>query len=257
MSAPRDFATINLRDWAEAQEPTWRAVYERIFDRLGIGRETTVLDAGCGSGYALLVARERGATVCGLDVSPGLIEIARERLPGARIEIGDLEHLPFEDASFDAVTGFNAFQFADDVVAALREARRVCRKDGTITMMVWGPRDVCDLLSVIIPAVTPISPPPSSSDEPAFEQAGVIEAFMEAAGLAPVASETFDAVFTYPDASVAMRALAAAPPCRRAAASAGETAMRSALERVLAEFTRADGSVAHRNRLRVVFATKP
>ncbi len=53
-----------------------------------------------------------GATVSGLDASDTLLEIARERAPSADFRLGDLEALPFDDDSFDVVTGFNSFQYA-------------------------------------------------------------------------------------------------------------------------------------------------
>ena len=50
----------------------------------------------------------------GIDISPGLLGVARERLPDADLREGDMEELPFADAAFDAVIGINAFQFAGD-----------------------------------------------------------------------------------------------------------------------------------------------
>ena len=89
-----------------------------------------MLDVGCGTGAFLRVAADHGATVCGLDASAALLEIARERVPEADLFQGDLQHLPYVDDSFDAVCGFNSFFFADDMVAALREAgpRRQARR---------------------------------------------------------------------------------------------------------------------------------
>ena len=98
-----------------------------------------MLDIGCGAGGALLVARRLGAAVTGLDAAQALVEIARERLPGARIEIGEMENLPFEDGTFDLVTSFNAFQFAENPIHALQEAGRVCRPEGTILMQQASP----------------------------------------------------------------------------------------------------------------------
>src|SRR5688572_31538984 len=82
-------------DWTTLQEPGWRPVYETVLREAGVGTGTKLLDAGCGAGGALLVAREMGADVAGLDAAPALVAIARERLPGARIEVGELEELPF------------------------------------------------------------------------------------------------------------------------------------------------------------------
>jgi ubiquinone/menaquinone biosynthesis C-methylase UbiE len=70
---------------------------------------------------------ERGLQPFGLDASEALIELARARLPEADLHVGDMEALPYDDDTFDLVTGFNSFFFANDMVVALREARRVAK----------------------------------------------------------------------------------------------------------------------------------
>ena len=56
-----------------------------------------------------------------------LIEFARRRLPAAEFRVGEMEALPYDDDTFDLVTGFNSFFFADDVVSALSEGGRVAK----------------------------------------------------------------------------------------------------------------------------------
>src|SRR5919202_1964599 len=102
------------RDWAEVQEPAQRALYAPVLDAAGVGEGTRLLDAGCGSGVAAAAAHGRGAAVAGIDAALPLIELARERLPGAEFRVGELEALPYEDSAFDVVTGFNSFQYAAD-----------------------------------------------------------------------------------------------------------------------------------------------
>jgi ubiquinone/menaquinone biosynthesis C-methylase UbiE len=74
------------------------------------------------------MASDRGASVAGIDAAEGLIEIAAGRTPKGAFRVGDLEALPWPEDSFDVVTGFSAFQFADDKVRALTEAG-ACRGD--------------------------------------------------------------------------------------------------------------------------------
>ena len=119
--------------------------YEEAVRRAGIGAGDTVLDVGCGTGAFLRVAADHGATVCGLDASAALLEIARERVPEADLFHGDLQHLPYVDDSFDAVCGFNSFFFADDMVAALREAGRVAKPGAPVVIQVWGRPERFDL----------------------------------------------------------------------------------------------------------------
>src|SRR5690242_2846629 len=91
------------RDWAELQEPMQIPFYEAVLDALGVSNDTRLLDAGCGAGYAAVLATKRGATVSGIDASAPLLEIAKERLPESDLRLGDIEELPFADASFNAV----------------------------------------------------------------------------------------------------------------------------------------------------------
>ena len=55
-----------------------------------------------------------------------------------------MQHLPWPEHSFDVVTGFHSFFLAADMVAALREARRVTRPGGTLALTVWGRPERCD-----------------------------------------------------------------------------------------------------------------
>jgi ubiquinone/menaquinone biosynthesis C-methylase UbiE len=109
------------REWAELQEGAFRPLYEAAFDAAKVREGTMLLDAGCGAGLALQVAAAKRASVSGIDASEALVAIARERLPGVDIRIGEIEELPFADAAFDVVTGFNSFQYAADRVRALAE----------------------------------------------------------------------------------------------------------------------------------------
>jgi ubiquinone/menaquinone biosynthesis C-methylase UbiE len=107
-----------------------------VADATGIGAGTRVLDVGCGSGELLSLAAGRGGVVSGLDAAEGH---DRDRLPAADLHVGPMERLPGDDDTFDVVTGFNAFQFAADMVVALREAARVARGGGLVAVCNWSP----------------------------------------------------------------------------------------------------------------------
>lgn len=132
------------RDWAfseDMQGPT----YDAALARTGLERGWKVLDVGCGAGSFLGLVADRGVEPSGLDASAELIGFAEARLPQADLRVGDMEHLPWENDGFDLVTGFNSFFFADDMVAALREARRVAKPGAQVVIQVWGAHDRCDL----------------------------------------------------------------------------------------------------------------
>src|SRR5918992_2332428 len=94
------------------------AVGEHIVEAVGLAPGMDVLDVACGSGNATIPAARAGARVTGVDFSPELLAIARERAADAMVEInwveGDAEQLPFADASFDRVISTFGHMFASD-----------------------------------------------------------------------------------------------------------------------------------------------
>jgi SAM-dependent methyltransferase len=96
---------------------------------LKVRRGERVLDVGCGSGRHLEAFRNAGLDVTGLDPSPSMLKLARNRL-GDRAGLfpGQAEDLPFEDNEFDLVTLITCLEFVDDPEEALAEAFRVARR---------------------------------------------------------------------------------------------------------------------------------
>lgn len=241
------------QDWAGSGEPAWRDIFTAVLDQARIGRGTRHLDIGCGAGGALVLARQRGALVTGFDASENLAAIARERLPGAEILVGDMAALPFADESFDAVTGINAFQFADDPAIAFAEAARVARRGGTVTMLVWGRRDKCELMSEVMPAIFALGPPSPAPARPPLVETG--EAFMRSVGLHLDTSCDISATLIYPDRDAAANAILAASAST--IRHAGEARVRSAVNTALAPFVGEDGAVKLRNMFRLATGRRP
>src|SRR6185295_14354336 len=79
----------------------------QFLDRLNIPAGASLLDVACGSGQLALIAARRGARVTGVDIAANLIQAARGRASSegldARFDEGDVEALPYADASFDVV----------------------------------------------------------------------------------------------------------------------------------------------------------
>lgn len=104
-----------------------------------------ILDVGCGTGANLeMLARFGDAE--GVDVSPEALAFCRQR--GLhKVSEGEAEHLPYEDRSFDLVTGLDVVEHLDDDVAGLKEMRRVLRPGGYALLFVpafmflWGVQD--------------------------------------------------------------------------------------------------------------------
>src|SRR5215204_1644108 len=177
-------------DWAlseDLQVPTYEAALQRV--DVGAGRQ--VLDIGCGVGAFLRLVEERGGKPHGIDASDALIAFARTRLPNADLRIGEMESLPWPDDTFDVVTGFNSFFFANDMVAALREARRVAKPGGPVVIQVWGAHERCDLEAMKQVARPFLPPRPADAPpDPDLSRPGALEALATEAGLRP--EGTFD-----------------------------------------------------------------
>lgn len=100
-----------------------------------------VLDAGCGSGPLMEVLRSKGAAVAGFDLSPAMVELARERLgEGADVRVADLgAPLPYPDDRFDLVVASLSLHYVEDWASALAELRRVLRPGGRLTVSIIHP----------------------------------------------------------------------------------------------------------------------
>jgi len=119
-----------------------RSIEQLILSLLDPGLGERVLDIGCGSGNHLLILNKMGLDVSGVDASPEMIELAKERL-GHRctLKTGVAEDLPFEDNEFDFAVLINTVEFLDNPVEALREAGRVANKKvfvGVINSLSWN-----------------------------------------------------------------------------------------------------------------------
>jgi ubiquinone/menaquinone biosynthesis C-methylase UbiE len=94
----------------------------------------TLLDVGCGNGIFLsMVLNKFDVEVSGIDISPGMIEKSKELLDSrADLKVGDSEHLPWNDGSFDVVTCSASFHHYPNPELVLKEMRRVLRPDGIL-----------------------------------------------------------------------------------------------------------------------------
>jgi SAM-dependent methyltransferase len=110
-----------------------------ILEALDVGAGDRLLDIGCGGGLLLRDAACHGARVTGLDHSPEMVALARDRAPGAEVLAGEAERLPFADAAFTAVSMSVVFQFLEDPLAVLRECRRVLAAGGRLAVYATGP----------------------------------------------------------------------------------------------------------------------
>jgi ArsR family transcriptional regulator len=95
-----------------------------------------VVDAGCGDGFLTELLSERFAEVLAVDHSPQRLAEARKRVADGRVrfEAGEIEDLPLEDRSRDAVLLSMVLHHVPEIGAVLQEAWRVLRPGGTIVI---------------------------------------------------------------------------------------------------------------------------
>lgn len=123
----------------EVDEHHWwyrgrRRIIRSELDRLPLPADARVLDAGCGSGRTLEELIDYGE-VHGVELNPQAAELARARGVGD-VQIGRLEDLPFQDASFDLITCLDVIEHTPDDHATLTELLRVCRPGGWMLVTV-------------------------------------------------------------------------------------------------------------------------
>jgi ubiquinone/menaquinone biosynthesis C-methylase UbiE len=95
-----------------------------------------VLECGCGPGDILETLAPRCCNLTGIDLIPRYLELASRRVPGATLLEGNVEQLPFEDASFDIVYAVGLFQYVDNDRKAASEIARVTRDGGMVLISV-------------------------------------------------------------------------------------------------------------------------
>ena len=109
----------------------------------GVSAGMKLLDVGCGTGVVAVTAARCGAEVEAIDLTPQLLERARENCEIAGVQVrlqeGDVEELPFADGQFDTVLSQFAHIFAPRPEVALAEMLRVLKPGGIIAFATWPP----------------------------------------------------------------------------------------------------------------------
>jgi ubiquinone/menaquinone biosynthesis C-methylase UbiE len=159
------------QDYPEEAEPrsfVTLAELRRIAAELRVGREHTFVDLGCGhGGPGLWVARETGAAVVGLDLSPAALASAPERAQAfgitdrARFQIADITATGVADEHFDGAMSIDTLWAVPDKASALRECARILKRGARFAFTNWD-RDLSP----------PGLPPPLGDHRPLLEAAG-------------------------------------------------------------------------------------
>ena len=118
----------------EAFRP-WEA-YPEFLDYLGVSSGRRLLDVGCGNGFLLSAAEQRGLQTFGIDISEAAAELARKNAPNSEIRVGRAESLDYLDDYFDYLTCLGTLEHCLDIDKALSEMYRVTKKSAKICIMV-------------------------------------------------------------------------------------------------------------------------
>ncbi|QNP60025.1 class I SAM-dependent methyltransferase [Paenacidovorax monticola] len=141
-----------------------------------IRAEQVVLDVGCGTGVVALTAARAGAKVHALDLSPVLIQHGRQHAALAGVEIefreGDVEALPYESSTFDAVVSQFGHMFAPRPDVTIAEMLRVLKPGGTIAFSTWPPEHYVGQMFALVAKFVP--PPPGAAPPPQWGDPGII-----------------------------------------------------------------------------------
>jgi SAM-dependent methyltransferase len=135
----------------------------------GVGSGQSVLDVACGTGVVAVTAARKGARVSGLDLTPALLERARENAVIAEVQIefkeGDAEALPYADGSFDVVLSQFGHMFAPRPAVVAAELLRVLKPGGRLAFSTWPPEHFMGRMFAFLASQLP--PPPAGAPMPA------------------------------------------------------------------------------------------
>jgi ubiquinone/menaquinone biosynthesis C-methylase UbiE len=119
-----------------------------LVERYGTGLD--VLEVGCGTGLLMDRFAKFAQRVSGLDLSPGMLELAKER--GHDVREGSATALPFSDASFDVACSFKVLAHVKEIELALTEMARVVRRGGHVIAEFYNPWSLRGLAKRLGPA---------------------------------------------------------------------------------------------------------
>jgi SAM-dependent methyltransferase len=145
MSTSSDFAAVGTGYAAYSRGGRGRLRHDitarRVLAELG-DRPARILDVGCGDGEMVLRLAAAGHQVTGVEKSPGMLASAAERVAATpeiaeRVTLteGDIHHLPYDDASFDAVVCHGVVMYLPDSVAPVAHLARLVAPGGILSIL--------------------------------------------------------------------------------------------------------------------------
>jgi SAM-dependent methyltransferase len=155
----------------------------------------TLLDIGSGTGAlsAALAAASPAGRVIGIDPAAAYVALAQASQDGARVrfQVGDAQHMDFEDGTFDRTLSLLVVNFIPDANRAVEEMKRVTRRGGTVAAAVWDYGGEMEMLRVFWDEAVAMKPASESRDERhmPFCRRGELAALWRQHGLLDVVEE--------------------------------------------------------------------
>ena len=177
-----------------------------------------VLDVACGTGALTRLLVERvgaGGHVTGLDLSAGMLAVARDHLDAPQVEWREASALamPFDEGSFDLVTCQQGLQFFPDRAAGLREMRRVLKGGGRLVVAVWRSTDYNPVWKLVEETLADLVGPEAARLPPfALGDAEELRRLAREAGFADVAVRIDGRTARFPSPEEFVRRAALAAP---------------------------------------------
>jgi ubiquinone/menaquinone biosynthesis C-methylase UbiE len=122
--------------------------HEKVLEGL---QSCSILDVGCGTGTLLALAKKKAMECHGIDLSQGMLDCARKKVPDANLRVGDFENIPYNDNTFDYVVATNAIGSVKvNPSQVLAEMIRVCKPGGEIRLADYAEPQRRSLLQKVI-----------------------------------------------------------------------------------------------------------
>jgi ubiquinone/menaquinone biosynthesis C-methylase UbiE len=151
---------------------TMRASGEAFVSTLGISKDLSILDLGCGDGNTAIPEAKLQAKVLGVDIAANLVEAGKlraikEGLSNCTFQLGDASDLnQLEDKTFDLTVSMFGAMFAPRPYDVAKEMVRVTRKGGRIVMANWIPGDPTLVAQILKISAANTPPPPEGFVSP-------------------------------------------------------------------------------------------
>jgi SAM-dependent methyltransferase len=184
--------------------PVTALAIKPLLESIELRAGVRLLDVATGPGSVAAQARKLGARTIGVDLSPGMIALARQAHPDIEFSVAEVEHLPFADSSFDAlVCNFGLGHFPRPE-AAIAECVRILRPGGRIALSWWDDFSKSRIQGLFREAISEIgaAPPPDVPKGYSILRFADAEAFrrlLEDVGLAEVTVMTHQTTYLVPD----------------------------------------------------------